>query len=452
MPPLRRLLLPLAAALAVGCVPAGDRAPPLETVQVAALPAFPRLGSALPAGHTAYDNANLAELFTVMTHEMEGRARRPHLVRYEGPVSVGIEGPGAEHFTAFVDDYLGELRRSAGISIAREPAPNNLHVRFVEGRRFYATAPEAGCLIAGGDLDWKAFARDPLRANAWAEARTPRIVQMTIFIPDDARPYQARNCLLEELPQALGMSTDLYGLGMSSFNDDGAHIWPTKLDLLMLRVLYAPEMHTGLDRRETEARAIGVLNQINPAGRAAAPLLLPRRGALDRWSVLIGRVFSRDSSESERIDDIAKALVLVEAKAPNSAQHCHSLVPAVRVMSRPDPARALQLLDQAERVCDVAHGASDIRHARIRLEAACAMQRLGRYADVVAAAEEVWPVLAAHGQDERLAKLYTLQSDALAASEPGSARAASALELSVQWSAYAYGVGAGAAHCRANDG
>jgi len=196
---------------------------------------------------------------------------------------------------------------------------------------------------------------------------------------------------------------------------------------------------------------MGVLSQINPAGRAAPPLPLLRRGSLDRWSVLIGRVFSREATESERIDDIAKALVLVEAKAPNSAQHCHTLVTAGRVMSRPDPERALQLLDQAERVCDRAHGASDIRLARIRLEAACAMQRLGRYGDVVATAEELWPVMAAHGQDERLAKLYTLQSDALAASEPGSARAASALDLSVQWSAYAYGVGAGAAHCRAKD-
>lgn len=452
----RLLLLPLLSvplALAAGCMAArgaalAEQAPP-PVAQPAAPPSFPRLGSALPAGHTRYDNASLAKLFAVMTHEMEGRAQRPHLVRYEGPVSVGVEGPGAERFNEFLDRYLAQLRRNAGIAIARGPAPYNLHVRFIDGQRFEATVPAAVCVIAGGDLGWEDFAADPLRANAWAVAGDTRIDRMTIFIPDDAPPHLARNCLLEEIPQALGMSNDLYGLGMSSFNDDGAHLWPTKLDYLMLRVLYAPEMATGLDRRETESRALGVLNRINPAGLSAPPLPLLRRNALDHWSMLIGRVFSRESTRSERLDDIDKALVLVEAQAPMSTQHCHTLVTAGRVLSRDDPARALQLLDVARQVCDVAHGASDIRHARIRLESACALSWLDRHDEVIATAEAVWPVLAAHAQDERLAKLYTLQSDALEAIEPGSARAASARELAAAWNAYAFGPVAGAAHCRA---
>lgn len=449
---LRRLMLLLVAALAAACMPVQEKMPGPQTaapaMQIAPLPAFPRLGAALPAGHTTYDNASLARLFTIMTHELEGRAQRPHLVRYEGPISVGIEGPGAARFNGFLDRYLGQLRRNAGIAITRGPAPYNLHVRFIDGHRFREIAPASGCVIAGGNLSWDAFAADPMAANAWAGAQIAQITQMTIFIPDDARPHLARNCLLEEVPQALGMSNDLYGLGMSSFNDDGAHLWPTKLDYLMLRVLYSPELSTGLDRRETEARALGVLNRINPAGRSAPPLPMLRRASLDRWSMLIGRVFSRESTEAERIDDVDKALILVEAQAPMSPQHCHTLVTAGRVLSRPNPARALQLLDLARQVCDVAHGASDIRHARIRLEAACALLRLGRYDDVIAIAEEIWPVLAAHAQDQRLAALYTLQSDALEATAPGSRRAASARELADAWNAYAEGPGRRAAHCR----
>jgi len=451
MPILRRLLLLIVAALVAACMPAQETAPAHQApkaVAAAALPAFPRLGAALPAGHTAYDNASLAKLFTIMTHELEGRARRPDLVRYEGAISVGIEGSGAALFTGFLDRYLGQLRRNARIAITRGPAPYNLHVRFIDGSSFRATAPAAGCLIAGGDLGWTEFAADPLRASAWAVAQETRIDQMTIFIPDDARPYLARNCLLEEVPQALGMSNDLYGLGMSSFNDDGAHLWPTKLDYLMLRVLYSPELATGLDRRETEARALGVLNRINPSGQSAPPLPSLRRASLDRWSMLISRVFSRESTESERLEDIDKALILVEAEAPMSPQHCHTLVTAGRVLSRRDPARALRLFDLARQVCDVAHGSSDIRHARIQLESACALLRLGRYDAVIAIAEEIWPVLAAHAQDERLAALYTLQSDALDAIEPGSRRAASARELADAWNAYAEGPGRRAANCR----
>jgi len=451
MPKLRRLLPILAAALAVACAPSGEPAPPVaQTVQAAPAtpPPFPQLGTALPAGHTAYDNASLARLFAVMTHELEGRSRRPHLVRYEGPISVGMEGPGAERFAEFLDGYLAMLRRNAGITITRGPAPYNLHLRFVDGARFARTLPAAACVIAAGDILWDAFAADPLAASAQAAARAERIDRMTIFIPDDLRPHQARNCLLEEVPQALGMSNDLYGLGASSFNDDGAHLWPTKLDYLLLRLLYAPEMTSGIDRRETERRALAVLDRINPAGRDAPPLPLLRRTGLERWSVLIARVFSRESTMRERIEDIDKALVLIEAQAPNSAQHCHTLVTAGRVLSRPDPARALALLDAAQRVCDAAHGASDIRHARIRLEAACALARLGRYDEVIATAESVWPVVAAHGQDERLAALYTLQADALADSKPGSARAASVLALADAWNAYAVGPGLRAAGCR----
>ncbi len=384
----------------------------------------------------------------VLTHEMEGRAKRPHLVRYEVPVSVGVEGPGSARYGAFLDGFLARLRANSGIVIARGPGPDNLHIRFIDGERFKATLPTAFCVIAGGDVSWEAFAADPLGANARQAAKARRLEQTTIFIPDDAWPYLVRNCLLEEVPQALGMTNDLFGLGTSSFNDDGAHLWPTKLDYLMLRVLYAPRMTTGLDRRETRDRALEILDRINPAGRAALPLPMLRQRSLEVWSHLIARVFSRDASERQVRDDVGKALQVVEAYAPMSAQHCHTLVTAGRVLSRPEPERALQLLDLARRVCDTAHGVSDIRHARIMLQEACALSRLGRYGEVIAVTESIWPVLAAHGQDRPLAALYTIQADALEATGAGSPRALSARQLAAAWNAYAVGPGERAAGCR----
>jgi hypothetical protein len=448
MSKLHRLLLALPLVLAAACAPAPEEAPVKPAPAIAEKPAFPELGAALPAGHTAYANASLARLFVVLTHEMEGRARRPHLVRYETPVSVGIEGRGGERYGAFLDEALARLRRNSGIAIARGPGPYNLHIRFIDGKRFNATLPMAFCVIAQGDVTWQAFAADPLGANARQAAKATRIEQTTIFIPDDARPYLTRNCLLEEVSQALGMSNDLFGLGGSSFNDDGAHLWPTKLDYLMLRVLYTPEMTTGLDRRETRDRALDILNRINPAGRAAPPMPMLRQRSLEVWSHLIARVFSRDASDREVREDVGKALQVVEAYAPKSAQHCHTLFTAGRVLSRPEPESALQLLDLALRVCDSAHGASDIRHARIKLQKACALSRLGRYGEAIRATESIWPVLAAHGQDRPLAALYTIQADALAATEPGRPRAAAAHQLAVAWSAYAMGPGQRAAGCR----
>jgi hypothetical protein len=449
-----RPLLPALLALAAACMPSSQAPEPVapaaqESVRVLAeMPAFPRLGAALPAGHTAYDNASLARLFASLTHEVEWGAWRRHLLRYEVPIVVALEGQGVRGHLSFVDQFLGQLARNGGVEIASGAGPANLHIRLVDGPRFERLLPGAVCIVAQGDVSWDAFAADPQHYGAGTLLAAERIEQMTIFIPGNAPPYLVRNCLMEEVPQALGLANDLYGLGSSIFNDDAAHLWPTKLDYLMLRVLYTPEMVTGLDRQETEHRALAVLDRINPAGRAAPPLPLLRQRSLGDWPVLIQKVFSRRTSERERREYVEAALVIVEAHAPRSAQHCHTLITAGRVLARAEPERALALFGRAREVCDSAHGTSDIRHARIELDSACALLRLGRYQEVDVIAESIWPVLAAHGQDERLAALYTMQSEALAETAPGSPRALAVSQLAAQWNAYAVGEGREAAACR----
>ena len=451
----RRLLLAL-AVVAGACGPAAGPAPgpapspppPAEPARLPPQPGFPPLGTALPAGHTAYDNESLADLFVVLTHEMEWGAPRPHLVRYEAPVVVGLEGPGAARFAPFLDRFLGMLRAEARVPVTRGDAGANLHVRFVDGDRFASALRTAACVTAHGEIAWDRFADDPGGHGARALAGARSIEAMTVFIPDTAPPYLVRNCLMEEVPQALGLANDLYGLGSSSFNDDGAHLWPTKLDLLMLRVLYADGVATGLSRHATAARAKAVLDRVNPEGRSAPPLPRLRRRVLGDWPELMAAVFSRGISEGEAGTLAERALRVIRAGAPGSPQHCHTLVTAGRVFSRREPERALALFDRAGEVCEAAHGQSDIRQARIALERACALARAGRTGDAAALAEATWPVLAAYGQDERLAALFTIEADALAATQPDSAEATDAARLAMEWSAYALGPGKRAADCR----
>lgn len=447
-----KLLVGLVGLIAA-CMPAGEAAAPsgVAAAQPAprsvTVPAFPRLGAALPAGHTSYDNASLAQLFLRLSHDMEWGARRRHLVRYEKPISVRLEGNGAENYARFLDAFLTQIVANSDVNITRGTRPGNLHIRLVRGADFNDRLPTALCIVAQGNTSWRDFAADPEEYGARALLVMERIMQMTIFIPDTAAPFQVRNCLREEIPQALGLANDLFGLGPSIFNDDAAHLWPTKLDYLMLRVLYSPEMTSGLDRRATEARALGVLNRLNPEGNSAPPLPMLRQQALMDWSDQIQGIFSRTSSQREVIDHAQKALVIVEARAPMSAQHCHTLITAGRVLSRSEPARALRLFDRAQQVCDRAHGLSDIRLARIRLESACALLRLGRFDEVLSIVETVWPVLAAHGQDERLAALYSMQMDALSATEKSSAKASGVVQLAAEWNAYALGPGRRTASC-----
>lgn len=429
-------------ASTLGGVPAATEAEAQEARSVAyttaALPAYPALGTAVPAYGTAVSNRSLARIFTTLTHDMEWGATRRHLVRYEAPIRVGLEGPGIAQYSGFLDTFLADLRRNTGIDIARSTGGHNLHIRFV-GSSFTRLLPTVSCLVAPGNLDWRRFSRNPGRYGGRALIQARRIDHMTIFIPETAAPYLVRNCMLEEITQALGTANDLYGLGASIFNDDAAHVWPTAIDYLMLRVLYSPELRTGMSREITEQTARRVLDRVNPAGISAPPLLMPAQKRMAVWRGRIQRVFSRKTKQADALKLAQEALRIAERDAPASAYHCHSLITLGRVQARRSPAHAVPVFDNAERVCARVHGWQDIRMARIAMEKASALLKLGRHAEVIPLTDGALPIFAAHGQDERLSALYAVQSAALSAMGER-ARAEAARSLAAQWGAYALGV------------
>ena len=405
--------------------------------QPGAQPLAPALGSGLPAGHTRYSNDSLADLFVTLTHDLEWDGRRPNLVRYEGPVSVGMTGAGAERYTGFVDRYLAELRIRAGVPVARGTAPHNLLISFVPGDDFRARVPRDYCVVAPGSPAWDRFSRKPWRYGTRPFEKMESVESMTVFIPDTAEPYLVRACLIEEITQALGPANDLYGLGPSIFNDDAAHIWPTRLDFLMLSVLYAPEMQTGLNRRETRDRALRVLDRLNPDGRGAPPLprLLTREMA--DWAETMREAFDRSRPVRKRIGSAMEALEIARRRAPGSAYHCRSLQALARASAN-DPANALAALQDAALICAAAHGGDDIRLAQLRLDRARLLYRTGRAAEAWAEAQGLEAIFAAYGQEERLTALYDLQAASLQATRQ-IAHSAEARIRAGQWGAFALG-------------
>ncbi|MEM9098725.1 MAG: DUF2927 domain-containing protein [Pseudomonadota bacterium] len=426
------LLLALAAC---GSVAGSGRDAPLTP---ASLPSAPESGGAIPAGHTAYSNRSLAGLFVALTHDLEWGARRPHLVRYEAPVNVAVEGPGSASYTRFIDLYLAELRTRSEIQISRGPGPANLHIRFVEGARFDQTFPGISCLVALGNQDWESFRRDPNRLGGRGLETGTAQTQTTIFIPQTAAPYRVRGCLLEEIAQALGPANDLYGLGPSIFNDDAAHLWPTKLDYLMLRTLYHPNMRTGMSRQVTESAAFRVLEEINSQGRDVPPIRWATPRALRGWQASHQEIYSKRTSRSEQIAKAQKARRLAARKAPGSAQHCHSLRTLGRVLARQAPADALDVLREAADICTRVHGPEDIRLSLIALERAIALSRQGSARLVIQEMTAHEAKLAAYGHEERLAALYNLRANAYLAQQQG-AKSFADRRLARDWAAYAYG-------------
>ena len=102
-----------------------------------------------------------------------------------------------------------------------------------------------------------------------------------------------RDCLAEEITQALGPANDLYRLPDSIWNDDNFHGMATPFDMLILRALYQPELQSGMTRPEVAAALPGVLDRVNPEGRglpaAAAPAGVEGLGQRDRGGAVARR-------------------------------------------------------------------------------------------------------------------------------------------------------------------
>ncbi len=416
------------------CLAGAGRAGPYQTGDQ---PGWPRLGAALPAGHTSYDNDSLANLFVSLTHGLEWGARRPHLVRYEEPVSVGLYGSLAPQYARFVDRSLSEFSARSGVDIKRDNGAHNLLIRFVPGQDFRSEIEAHFCLVAPGRLTWETFRSNPARFGTRAFENQRKIEAMTVFIPDNAEPYLVRTCLIEEIVQALGPANDLYGLGPSIFNDDAAHVWPTRLDYLMLRVLYQPDMRTGLSSRATRARAKTALDRLNPEGRTARPLPKIITRDMRKWAAVQRKVFDRTRSMGTRLEDAKTAAALARGRAPGSAYHCRSLMALARV-SGDTPDNALVVIDQALEVCGHAHGPDDIRIHRLMLDKARMLYAKKDYLAAYRLTEPLEAQLAAFGQDERLVALYALQAASLRAIQQ-STKSFEARRRAGEWGAYALG-------------
>jgi hypothetical protein len=400
-------------------------------------PVTPALNTATPYGSTAYDNRSLANLFVRLAHDLEWGAQRPNLVRLEAPISVGMTGCCAAEYTPFVDRFLSQFRAQTGIAIQRGTTPHNLHINLVNGAEFRSRVPAHLCVVAPGNLPWSRFRESPERfgTRSFEDRRT--VSAMSVYIPDTLPPHLIRRCLIEEVTQALGLANDVNGLDDTIFNDDGVHIWPTKLDYLMLRVLYASEMRSGLNRRETRARAETILARINPQGQNAPTLPAMPVREMAEWSKQVSDAFDASRSRAQRQKSANAALSIASNRYPNGVHHCRSLRIAARLV-RDDDRLKLATLSSAEQVCRRAHGPSDPRLDLIALEKARILYRLGQISQAYGISEPLEARLAAHGQSERLVALFALQAAALKAIQQPASSAAKQ-RLAVEWARYALG-------------
>ena len=346
---LKYSLLALTLGL-TACAPAlttetAQRRAPLE----AALPpmkTFTRTTIARPTR----SNAALARDFLDLSFRMESGRELPVLTRFEEPVTLRVLGRASSSLGPDLSRLLGRLQREAKIDIRSVPATDtnaNITIQALARRDLQRIVPKAACFVAPRVSGWAEYKR--LRRTAtvdWTTLTTRD--RVSIFIPGDVSPQEIRDCLHEELAQALGPLNDLYRLPDSVFNDDNFHAVLTGFDMLMLRVYYAPELRSGMSRAEVARRLPTILARVNPAGRRGgkgAPEPTPRA-----WINAIETALGPRASITERRRAALRAVEIAEGQNWRDSRYAFSLFALGRLSLARDPEVSLAAFLRAGRI------------------------------------------------------------------------------------------------------
>ena len=269
--------------------------------------------------------------------------------------------------------------------------------------------PTAACFIVPGESDWRGFMRRrPEERLRWPDQAT--LERAAIFLPLDTTPQDVRDCLNEEITQALGPADDLYRLPDTVWNDDNFHGMATPFDMLMLRTLYQPELRSGMSRGEVTAALPGVLARTNPEGRA-----LPRdwrAPELPAWNEAIEVALSREAPQSTRLAAAVEATRIAAAMRPVDHRLGVSLLTAGRLKLRRDPAAAAEDFSQAYRLFVDRFGAEDIRTAQAGVHLAALAVRTGQFELAIELADRHLPTARAGQNAILVAGLLSIKSEA----------------------------------------
>jgi hypothetical protein len=367
------------AALAVGVLALAGCAPGPQ-VTAAAPPPLAALPEPLPAARRfaprpapppARSNAEIAQDVIELAFRLESGRRLARLTRFEGPVTVGLAGAVPPLAAADLADLLGRLRAEAGIEVtaARPGQPAAITVEFLPRRRMQAAVPQAACYVVPAVSSFEEFlaVRGTDRID-WA--RLERRERAAVFIPSDATPQDVRDCLHEEVAQALGPLNDLYRLPDSIFNDDNFHAVLTGFDMLVLRLIYAPELASGMGEAEVAARLPALLARENPAGAGGRPLPAGLAETPRAWSDAIEAALGARSTTSDRGTAARAAVQIAQSRGWQDSRAGFSYFALGRISTARDTELALASFLQAAAIFRRLPGAAPhVAHAEMQLAA-----------------------------------------------------------------------------------
>jgi hypothetical protein len=408
--------------------------PERRTTALADLPAM----KTFPPGQATSprrSNASIARDILALEFQMESGRDLPRLTRFSGPITIALTGDVPPTAATDLSRLLTRLRTEAGLDITPVTAtPASITVEFVPRRKLQAVVPQAACFVVPRISSWSDYrsARRTDRVD-WTTLTTRD--RVAVFIPSDTAPQEIRDCLHEEVAQALGPLNDLYELSDSVFNDDNFHTVLTGFDMLALKVHYAPELANGMDRAAVAARLPALLARLNPGGGAGAPL--PPTPTPRPWIEAIETALGPQGSPYQRRSAALQALEIARSEGWTDSRLGFSYFAVGRLSLADELDAAVAALANAARIYRTLPDAG-IHVAHIDMQMAAFALSAGQPADAITLADRALPAVTRSENAALLASLLMIKAEALEMA--GNPVQAQALRLdSMGWARYGFG-------------
>lgn len=405
-------------------------------------------GVALPpmqsfAGRTAAPaergNADIARDILDLEFHMESGRALPRFTRFEGPITVAMTGEVPPSAHADLSRVMQRMRNEAGIDIRPATVGQaSVTIDFQPRAAMRRAVPSAACFVVPNVSSFDEYRA--LRGSGGTDwALLTRRDRVAIVVPSDTAPQEVRDCLHEELAQAIGPLNDLYHLSDSVFNDDNFHTVLTGFDMLVLRVHYDPALASGMSQAEVAARLPAILDRLNPAGRHGrddgASGMSPRA-----WTEALEASLAPRGPDRARIAAAERMLAIARAQGWQDNRLAFAWYALGRAQVKTDPVAATRAMQAAQAIWQRLPGGA-VRSAHVDMQLAAFALAAGRYAEALALTDRAIPVVERAENAVLLATLLMMRAEANGALGRD-AQAREARLDSLGWARYGFGTDA----------
>lgn len=397
----RLFALPGLALLSACGVPPSSDPPSRAVIAESSLPPVKSFTRPAPSA-PAVSNSDIARDFLDLHFQLESGRPLEVFTRFQTPITLRVTGEVPASLQPDLNLLLTRLRSEAGIPIRQiSQGQAAITIQGVSQSDIRRTLPQAACFVVPNVSSLDEFRRNRRNPNtSWTSLRTR--TRLGIFVPSDASPQELRDCLHEELAQALGPLNDMYRLSDSVFNDDNVHTVLTGFDMLILRATYAPELQSGMTRDQVAAQLPGILRRLNPRGAQYPTRSLP---ATPRsWINATQTALGPGVSAASRRRAANNALRIAQEQGWRDHRMAFSYYIVGRMSQYDDPRGAKAAFDTALRLLD-GLPATDLHDAFIRSQTAAYDIVRG---DGASALRQLEPAIRTAARAENAALLSTL--------------------------------------------